>query len=791
MPPRAGSSKSTTASARPRTHAEPKTSRQQFSACGACRGRRVRCDLKEVALLVPRGEKAICTECRTRGINCVDEFGNMRQATRNLRRGRRIQQIEDIYGRVSQAPSPTSMTRSPRAMRPSIIPDLDPRLLSSPFFVAFNLQYSLLDRHDFASRYIEHVNNSRPLSIEGQLLAKALVVWAGSFGVDHAGMDMPTFQGSSPGPSTNANVGIGTMRQHLRQRTDAQVEEILTLIDVHGVLRKPTWDGVRLLLLIWPLTQTVQSTLERVTMYESTMSQIYALCTLEDPSSVGSGQGPYGDAMIRARIFMYAHVHEATTSALRGTRLVLSDDDLVVFKQTLPQAPDNGRSPAASLPSPVSPTTAGNRDPAHSAMAYGRAVHYFTPTLKLGAVCRHIHAVLTGSRARQDMDCFDDNGLREIWEGLERSWDDFERVRTKGLGPSGFSIGSENLDRFVSSWQIFIFECHNVIRKELERRVKLCPPSSQKASSSSSTPGSGSSGSRSMSSSGGSLADQLLNNYARASRKCRALLPQVLVLVQRHLSPTGVNKFFAYDAGLLKGGIYFAGAMLAKGDLQDPQYCLKFELGMDVETGIHICIKALESMQCVYVKSKELAQEIRNLCGQRSFQAAERNGGGRGAYTSYGYQYQHTTPQYAMNYGHQCAQPTGAPELPYSATLTTQPSLTPIITTNLAEITSRTPYSNWGMQTPPSTAHSQRSSSVMHDEFPSSMPFYESSDSSNIFYHTAPSELEVITPPSSFELGGVDMSQDSLLDGMFSVPSVPNVPAGILTPPFTAFFNTQ
>jgi hypothetical protein len=33
------------------------------------------------------------------------------------------------------------------------------------------------------------------------------------------------------------------------------IREILHLIDIHALLRRPTWDGVRVLLLIIPLTQ--------------------------------------------------------------------------------------------------------------------------------------------------------------------------------------------------------------------------------------------------------------------------------------------------------------------------------------------------------------------------------------------------------------------------------------------------------------------------------------------------------------------------------------------------------
>lgn len=421
----------------------------------------------------------------------MDEYAAIKKDTRTLRRGRRIQAVEQLYGRSSHPQAMHSPPSSPRtSSRPSIIPDLDIAFFRSHFFAAFVLQCqsassillsdtltlivdSLLDQHDFASRYIEHRKGGRQLSIEGQLLAKVLVVWAGSFGVDHTGTEVSATQSTSAGPSTTTITSLGgpaawRHQQEMdmttrRIRTDAEVEEILNLIDVHGIMRKPTWDGVRLLLLIWPLTQNVQTQLQRVAMYQTTMSQVYALCSLEEPSTVNSGQGLFGDAMIRARIFLYAHVHEGTTNGLRGTRLALSDDDLMAFHSTLPPLPV--KNSESSLPSPVSPThssaprSSSQQDVPQAKLAYSHAIHFFAPMLSLSAICRHIHSVLTGSKARYNMDYFDSKGLHNISEGLERSWDEFELMRTKGLGPSGFSIGSDNLDRFVSSWQIFIFEC--------------------------------------------------------------------------------------------------------------------------------------------------------------------------------------------------------------------------------------------------------------------------------------------------------------------------------------------
>lgn len=67
----------------------------------------------------------------------------------------------------------------------------------------------------------------------------ALVIWGASFNVNEKG------------------------HEYLQEARDKQQRindindmsrEILYLIDIHGLLRKPTWDSVRLLLLVLPLT---------------------------------------------------------------------------------------------------------------------------------------------------------------------------------------------------------------------------------------------------------------------------------------------------------------------------------------------------------------------------------------------------------------------------------------------------------------------------------------------------------------------------------------------------------
>ena len=43
----------------------------QFSACGACRMRRVRCDLKDLQAANPSSSLSTCSNCQERGLRCV------------------------------------------------------------------------------------------------------------------------------------------------------------------------------------------------------------------------------------------------------------------------------------------------------------------------------------------------------------------------------------------------------------------------------------------------------------------------------------------------------------------------------------------------------------------------------------------------------------------------------------------------------------------------------------------------------------------------------------------------
>lgn len=89
----------------------PKSTRQQFSACHACRYRRsvslytclwflthlynrVKCDLKDLSTDAAMGQDISCTNCLERGIRCKDDYADNKK---QLRRGKRINQLELEY----------------------------------------------------------------------------------------------------------------------------------------------------------------------------------------------------------------------------------------------------------------------------------------------------------------------------------------------------------------------------------------------------------------------------------------------------------------------------------------------------------------------------------------------------------------------------------------------------------------------------------------------------------------------------------------------------------------------
>ncbi|CAE7208969.1 unnamed protein product [Rhizoctonia solani] len=573
------------AAAAARRDSQPKSTRQQFAACGACRMRRVKCDLKDVS---PRaGETPMCTNCQERGLKCVDEFANVK-AVKLLRRGRRLAQVEQVYGPAAQtrpdAPSADAESQASSSRTPSCIPKLQPEFFGSPFYRRFHIQRPIVDPTEFSARFYESEQGKpESLGVAGSMICMLLVTWAATYGVNEYGVEEPSN-------------GLEGVRER-RRRCNEMVREVLGLIDKHGILRKPTWDGVRVLLLIMPLTEDVQTQLERLVsfrplqlafadkllfpelcptdplvpqaMYEATVSQVYTLCSLG--SLVKSGQGEFVDALVRARIFWYGHVHEGITSGLRGGRLIFEDDDLSSFQITFPSL--------------------GNKQSLiRTSITYSYSYRYATAPIRLSSACRQIHAALTGPKAKRKEDV-NERGLKDAWEALSRSWEEFEGLRH--VGPVGI-IQTEDTERFVNGWQIFIFECHNIIRESLKQRMIehrrtrdaafiVDPEVSHEP-----------------------LLAKLTRLHAIAEGKCQDVAGQIVTLIRRHLG----SSFFQYDASLVRDGCFYAGLCLARDS--------------GTEEDIRTCVQALEEMRWAFSKSEERIATLKWAWENRQVDEEER-----------------------------------------------------------------------------------------------------------------------------------------------------------------------
>ena len=188
----------------------------------------------------------------------------------------------------------------------------------------------ILDASEFPSRYVAHCKGGKLLGNEGQLISMLLVVWAVSFGLNERGM----VECEDESPASAESPSSGVKHRLWKTRTDMLLREIMENIDLYGVLRRPTLDGVRVLLLLLPLLEGRNATcmlrllgsltyleaqpLERLAIYEATFSQVQALCVLSASTSPG-----FEDATIRARIFWYAYTQEGMTTGIRGGRFVL------------------------------------------------------------------------------------------------------------------------------------------------------------------------------------------------------------------------------------------------------------------------------------------------------------------------------------------------------------------------------------------------------------------------------------------------------------------------------------
>ncbi|KAF9483839.1 hypothetical protein BDN70DRAFT_798935 [Pholiota conissans] len=609
---------------------QPKSSRQQFSACGACRMRRVRCDLKDLPIGFV-GPPPACSNCRERGIKCVDEFADVK-AVKLLRRGRRLQQVEAIYGKVADQDG--SSTSSLPSKSTVTIPNLQPEFFNSPFWRWLSIQRPILDVHEFPARFANHCKGTSLLANEGGLIAMLLVAWAASFGLDERGL--PEAENPSDAAHADQVEGAtslyynhnskytppGNRRRQWKSRCEEFVREVLELVDYYGVLRRPTLDGLRVLLLVLPLMEDSQD-LERLAISDSALSQVQALCVMSSTNALS-----FEDAAIRARLFWYAYTQEGMTIGLRGGRFVLNGDDFDSFQRTLPPNAhfdiDRG-----GLSSP-SPDPAPNMAPYHipelgsfggrdssTHKTYMHLWHSSLAPLDLNKICRKIHNVLTGlkaTRRAEDHGLIDAHGMREIWQDLDRAWQELENRKRAPMEPDNFLARLE-FNQYISAWQIFIFECHNVIREALKHFITT--PTAQAYAASPPRPSSHSSNSSPY------LPPQHL--HVNATRRCLTLLPLVIRILRVHMPREHVDVpgIFRWDTGMVRDGCFYAGYLAANMDGEyldlptDENNAEDAGAHLSVDEGVTICLTALATMRWGFSKTEEREDTIRMIWENR------------------------------------------------------------------------------------------------------------------------------------------------------------------------------
>ncbi|KIO27129.1 hypothetical protein M407DRAFT_233617 [Tulasnella calospora MUT 4182] len=525
-----------------------RVNKNQATACASCRSRRVKCDRKKPQPGEPSTSTPPCSECYQRGFQCVDEIRDVKQP-KMLRRGRKIQELERIFGvpqneRWSVSPEPTLERYAPPP--PSAVPMLEMPFFNSKFYRRFHVQRPIVDPVEFVERFQRHINQGVPLGIFGELIAKLLATWAASYGVNVRGEEEP-------------HDGLQGVERR-RAATNIMVHELLATIDRHAVMRSISWDGVRALLLLIPLTEEVQSDADRATMYQSTVLQVYSLSTMSD-SLQRNETGGQVDQMVRARIFWYGHVHEGLTNGLKGKKLIFDQDDVDAFKSPL---------------SVRDYSTALAKSPVTSSLTF----QFATAPIRLSAACRLVNATLTGPKADR-AETVDRLAMDRVWTALAACWDEFENLRSLG---GTAAMQNEETDRFISGWQIFIFEALNVVRERLQDRISRIRNS------------------RIVPTDGGSPSHKLTDLehlHDIAESRCQDVLPQVMELIRRHVG----TAFFEYDASLCRDGVYYAGERIAG----EPNS------GNDV----HICLKALSQMRWAYSKSTQRTEKLKSIWQNR------------------------------------------------------------------------------------------------------------------------------------------------------------------------------
>ena len=86
-------------------------------------------------------------------------------------------------------------------------------------------------------------------------------------------------------------------------------------------------------------------------------------------------------------------------------------------------------------------------------LSHSHAFRFATAPLRLANACRLVHSAVTGPKARAASK-IDGKRLEAAWEALQRSWEEFESLRS--ITRAGI-VGAEEKIRFVDGWQVRLF----------------------------------------------------------------------------------------------------------------------------------------------------------------------------------------------------------------------------------------------------------------------------------------------------------------------------------------------
>ncbi|KAH7104806.1 hypothetical protein BKA62DRAFT_480116 [Auriculariales sp. MPI-PUGE-AT-0066] len=473
----------------------PPKRRKQNSACKACSERRVKCNLYDKLQRYPDAPQHLikCTECENRNMKCVDPHAN--KQPKRYRRGKVLVNLQEALG-TTDIPVVRNVEPQPQQ---AAIPPLRPEFFQSEFWQRFRLQRPILEPVEFENSYCEFLAGNRDaLSREMELISKGIVAWAASYGVDTRGQEEP-----HTGPND----------VHLRKmNTENMLREILHLIDVYSIFRKPSWDGVRAVLLVMPLTEDHLDLLERQTMYENAVFQVYRLFRQGDQNSISF--------VARARLFWYCHVHEGITSGLRGERLIMEQD---IMNQFLKE---------------IRPAMQGSL--VHSEHRTISSTYLFaTAAVRVAEACRRINAVLTNDNARARPEV-DHEAVKDILVQLRTCYDEFESLKSMRVDKSQVQA----MHALCDGWKVFLFECQNKIRTTLKERLES-PFSFVEEEGDNS---------------GSTVRERTLRTMDIVHNSCLDVAHEVMKIVQRYKG----SRMFSYDASLVRDGTFLAALLLAE-----------------------------------------------------------------------------------------------------------------------------------------------------------------------------------------------------------------------------------